>query len=72
MSTIMDSVKKCMADKEINQIDLAERNHVSKQRISTMLQGNGMRVYTLVKLLGSMGYRLEIVDNSTGKTIGTL
>ena len=57
---IAKEIKKILIDKDMTSTDLAETLGVTQQNVSAKLKKNDMRISEIEKILGVLGYRLDV------------
>ncbi len=53
-------IKKILIDKDMTLTDLAEKLGVTQQNVSAKLKKNDMRISEIEKILGVLGYKLDV------------
>jgi len=64
-------IKKMLIDKELKQIDLAEKLKLSKENFHAQLKRDNYRISEIVKIADILGYdvKLHFIDRENGKII---
>ena len=57
---IAKEIKKILIDKVMTSTDLAEKLGVTQQNVSAKLKKNDMRISEIEKILGVLGYKLDV------------
>lgn len=57
---IAKEIKKILIDKDMTSTDLAEKLGVTQQNVSAKLKKNDMRISEIEKILGVLGYKLDV------------
>lgn len=57
---IAKEIKKILIDKDMTLTDLAEKLGVTQQNVSAKLKKNDMRISEIEKILGILGYKLDV------------
>lgn len=57
---IAKGIKKILIDKDMTLTDLAEKLGVTQQNVSAKLKKNDMRISEIEKILGVLGYKLDV------------
>lgn len=57
---IAKEIKKILIDKDMTLTDLAEKLGVTQQNVSAKLKKNDMRISEIEKILGVLGYKLDV------------
>ena len=57
---IAKEIKKILIDKDMTLTDLAEKLGVTQQNVSATLKKNDMRISEIEKILGVLGYKLDV------------
>lgn len=57
---IAKEIKKILIDKDMTLTDLAEKLGVTQQNVSAKLKKNDMRISEIEKILGVLGYKLNV------------
>lgn len=60
MLDIAKEIKKILIDKDMTLTDLAEKLGVTQQNVSAKLKKNDMRISEIEKILGILGYKLDV------------
>lgn len=60
MLDIAKEIKKILIDKDMTLTDLAEKLGVTQQNVSAKLKKNDMRISEIEKILGVLGYKLDV------------
>ena len=57
---IAKEIKKILIDKDMTLTDLAEKLGITQQNVSAKLKKNDMRISEIEKILGVLGYKLDV------------
>ena len=57
---IVKEIKKILIDKDMTLTDLAEKLGITQQNVSAKLKKNDMRISEIEKILGVLGYKLDV------------
>ena len=57
---IAKEIKKLLIDKDMTLTDLAEKLGITQQNVSAKLKKNDMRISEIEKILGVLGYKLDV------------
>ena len=57
---IAKEIKKILIDKDMTLTDIAEKLGVTQQNVSAKLKKNDMRISEIEKILGVLGYKLDV------------
>ena len=57
---IAKEIKKILIDKDMTSTDLAEKLGGTQQNVSAKLKKNDMRISEIEKILGVLGYKLDV------------
>ena len=57
---IAKEIKKILIDKDMTSTDLAEKLGVTQKNVSAKLKKNDMRISEIEKILGVLGYKLDV------------
>ena len=57
---IAKEIKKILIDKDMTLTDLAEKLGGTQQNVSAKLKKNDMRISEIEKILGVLGYKLDV------------
>ena len=60
MLDIAKEIKKILIDKDMTLTDLAEKLGVTQQNVSAKFKKNDMRISEIEKILGVLGYKLDV------------
>ena len=57
---IAKEIKKILIDKDMTSTDFVEKLGVTQQNVSAKLKKNDMRISEIEKILGVLGYKLDV------------
>lgn len=65
--SIKGTVKTILDDKNISQVELAEKIHITKQNLSNKMNRDNFSTLELVEIADALDMQLILKDNSSGK-----